>query len=276
MTGKHIVFEIGTMATGAHKDFAGYTNYERFDDAGSVGEFLSNAKRPRIAGKRPTRLGKPGGHFDGSLDIVGEAGDNRYYFSIEPWSETIFAPGQPPILPIGDEGTFIRNVKVWDVQTGKLVELADVPSTDQSAMLVSFDYDLHAAKSGPTAKAIEKSDHATAFKVPFVFNLVDKRVGAPPWTFDDHRYEPSHGIVEHITSHEDDHHDGDHNHDDHKHDDENLRSNNLKLFTHGGIHPDDMASLFTHGGIHPDDASRSRTHGGIHPPGVASFVIAVF
>lgn len=267
MTGKHIVLEIGTMATGAQKDFAGYTNYERFDDADSVGAFLTDVNRPRLAGERPTRLGKPGGPFDGSLDILGEAGDNRYYFSLEAWSGTIFAPGEPPVIPVGKEGALIHDVKIWEIQNGKLVELSTAPN-NQSAMIVSFDFDLDAAKADPTANAISKSDHNTAFKVPFMFNFVDKHVNAPPWTFDDHRYELSHGIVEHFTSHRDDHHD-----DDHDHDHENPPIAHLKLFTHGGIHPDDMPKLFAHGGIHPDDAGHGRTHGGIHPPGVASFVI---
>jgi hypothetical protein len=269
MTEKHIVFEIGTMVTGAHKDFAGYTNYERFDDADEVSALLSNVNRHRVAGKRPTRLGKPGGHFDGSLDIVGEAGDNRYYFSLEAWSGTIFAPGEKPILPVGNDGAFIHNIKIWDIQDGMMVELASVPANDQLGLIVSFDFNLTAATNGPTAKAIEESGHKTAFKVPFIFNLIDKHVGAPPWAFDDHRYEPNHGIVEHLVAHNaDDHHDDQH------HDHDNPPAGNLKLFTHGGIHPDDMAKLFTHGGIHPDDASDGRTHGGIHPPGVASFVIA--
>lgn len=262
MTEKHIVFEIGTMATGTHKDFAGYTNYDKFDDAGSVATLLSNVNRHRLAGKRPTRLGKPGGHCDGSLDLIGEAGENRYYFALEAWSGTIFAPGEPPILPISKEGAFIHDIKVWEVQNGKLVELSTVPATDQSSIIISFDFDVNAAKTGPTANAIKKSGHPTAFKVPFVFNLIDKYVGAPPWTFDDHRYEPSHGIVEHISSHSHDH----------NHDREVTPISNLKLFTHGGIHPEEMSSLFTHGGIHPDDAGHGRTHGGIHPE-VASFVI---
>lgn len=265
MTRKHILFEIGTMAIGTHKDFAGYTNYEQFNDADSVAVFIENITRSRNAGKRPTRLGKPGGHFDSPLDILGESGDNRYYFWLEAWSGTIFAPGEPPILPIGKEGVFIRDIKIWEIRNGRLVELMAVPGTGQENMLVSFDFDLDAAKTSPVATAIAISDHATAFKVPFRFNLFDKHVKAPPWTFDDHRYQPMHGIVEHLNAH-DDH--------DHDHDHENTESDDLKLFTHGGIHPDDAAKLFTHGGIHPDDAGHGLTHGGIHPPGVASFVIA--
>ncbi len=260
MAGKHILFEIGTMATGAQKDLAGYTNYERFADADSVAIFVGDSSRPRNAGKRPTRLGKPGGHFDSSLDILGESGDNRYYFWLEAWSGTMFAPGEPPIVTIGKEGVFIRDIKIWEMRNGKLVELMAVPATGQENMLVSFDFDLDGAKASPTATAIGVSDLATAFKVPFHFNLFDKHVKAPPWTFDDHRYQPVHGLVEHLSAHDD-------------HDHENPDSAALKLFTHGGIHPDDAAKLFTHGGIHPDDAGHGRTHGGIHPPGVASFVI---
>lgn len=268
MTEKHIVLEIGTMATGAHKDLAGYTNYQQLPTADAVGAFLSDVNRPRVAGSRPTRLGKPGGHFDGSLDIVGEAGNNRYYFSLEAWSGTIFAPGEMPILPVGKDGAFIHDISIWEIQNGRLVKLDEAPAGDQLAMIVSFDFDLSAAKNGTTAKAIEKSGHKTAFKVPFIFNLIDKHVGAPPWSFDDHRYEPDHGIVEHFSSHASDQHDHDHDHDH-----GNLLDGNLKLFTHGGIHPDDMQKLFTHGGIHPDNLNDDRTHGGIHPPGVASFVI---
>jgi len=268
MTEKHIVLEIGTMATGAHKDLAGYTNYKQVADADAVGALFSDVSRLRVAGTRPTRIGKPGGQFDGSLDIVGETGNNRYYFSLEAWSGTIFAPGEKPIQPVGKEGALIRDISIWEIQDSKLVKLEEVPANDQLAMIVSFDFDLSAAKNGPTADAIRNGGHKTALKVPFIFNLIDKHVGAPPWTFDDHRYEPNHGIVEHFVSHAEDHHDHDHDHDY-----DNMSFGRLKLFTHGGIRPDDMQKLFTHGGILPDNLRDDRTHGGIHPPGVASFVI---
>ncbi len=267
MTGKHILFEIGTMVTGPHKDLAGYTNYEKFDDGDALAAHINDPSRHRKAGKRPTRLGKPGGHFDSPLDIVGEAGSNLYYFWLEPWSATTFAPGEPPILPIGEASIYLRDIKIWKIDNSKLVETAMVPADDQDNLLVSFTFDLDAAKNSETANKIRRSDHATAFKLPFMFNLVDQTVGAPPWAFDDHRYQPTQGISEHVN---------DHNHHDHDHDHGNEKSSGagLKLFTHGGIHPDTAAKLFTHGGVNRDSPVNDRTHGGIHPPGVASFVIA--
>jgi hypothetical protein len=271
MTGKHIYFEIDTLVTGANRDFAGYVDYQNKQAAEGIATIVGDAKHKPTAGKRPTRLGKPGGHFDGSLDVLAEAGENRYYFRLAADSGTKFAPGEAPIVPIGGAGKLISDIKIWDVANGALTELADVPAGDQSKMLVSFSFDLVAAKASADFDAInKKSDHKTAFKIPFYFNLLDTTIGVPPWAFDDHRYGPKHGLLEHLQTHADEH--------PHDHDHEDIEGKAREIwkmfpFTHGGIHPRIIKQVLAHLGLSTNAAGDARTHGGIHPPGVASFVI---
>ncbi len=264
MVTKHILFEVGNLVTGADRDFAGYTNYGQFPDANAIAVYLENATRLRSAGKRPTRLGKPGGQFDGPLDIVAEAGCNRYYLALEQWSGTEFAQGETPIVPIGKAGALIHTIQVWKNENGKLSLLPAIPAGDQSDVVISFEFDTPAAEKDPVAQKIKHSAHGTAFKIPFYLNLIDQYFGAPPWTFDDHRYEPVHGLIEHYNSQQDD---------DHGHDHDEAPESSIGLKTHGGIHPDRTNKLLTHGGIHPDEAATLLTHGGIHPRGMTSFVI---
>jgi hypothetical protein len=266
MTGKHIYFEIDTMVTGAHRDFAGYTDYQNKPAATDIAAIVAEPDPKPNAGRRPTRLGKPGGQFDGSLDVLAEAGDNHYYFRLAKDSGTIFAPGEQPIIPIGKAAVgLLTDIKIWSAENGTLTELEKVPDV-QSKMVVSFRCNVIAAKASSDFKAIEhKSDHKTAFKIPFYFNLVDKHVGVPSWSFDDHRYEPGQGLLEHLQAHADDH----------QHDDDDKASGLWKMFpfTHGGIHPRIIKQVLTYLGLSADAAGDTRTHGGIHPPGVASFVI---
>lgn len=89
-------------------------------------------------------------------------------------------------------------------------------------------------------------DPARPFMIPFRFNLFDRQTKTPIWNVD-------HAL-------------GDHDdHDDHDHE---AREAHLKLFTHGGKHPNDLIKLL---GLGAAGITRGRVHGGIHPNGLVEY-----
>lgn len=245
----NIFFEIGTFITGPDLGLAGYTAYRKYtvdaDFDSNVRDF-NGAKGPLDAKDRPTRLCKPGGHFDAALSVVAEPGKCRYAFMLDESGRSKFVAGRPIVeIPILWEG------KEWFFLNG--VELRTVDG--QEFAVFNFDRE-DIPKS--LSKAIANSGHASALKIPFYFNIVDSEMGFQPWLIDDHRYELSVG-ARHFRN---DRHEHEHDHD---HDDDHEHKHSVwhKMLNHGGIHPpgNNLAYL------------GNRTHGGIHPPGVASFLI---